>query len=164
MKTITTITDVYTYEELSESAQEKAVNSSYAINIDYDWYEYVYEDAARVGFNITAFDIGRGNMIKGTFDLSPIDIAEAIINEHGESCDTYKEAMGFRDNYDALPEEEKDDFSSDDELATTFVYNLKECYLSMLSKEYDYLTSEEAIKETIIANEYSFTEDGKLFR
>jgi hypothetical protein len=31
-----------------------------------------------------------------------------------------------------------------------------------LEKEYDYLTSEEAIKETIEANEYEFTVDGKL--
>jgi hypothetical protein len=29
-----------------------------------------------------------------------------------------------------------------------------------LEKEYDYMTSEEAIKETIIANDYEFTKDG----
>jgi hypothetical protein len=32
----------------------------------------------------------------------------------------------------------------------------------MLSKEYDYQTSEEAIIETIKANDYDFTENGNL--
>jgi len=31
-----------------------------------------------------------------------------------------------------------------------------------LSNEFDYLTSEDAIIETIEANDYYFTEDGKL--
>jgi hypothetical protein len=34
---------------------------------------------------------------------------------------------------------------------------------SELGKEYEYLTSEKAIKESIEANEYTFLEDGKLF-
>lgn len=29
--------------------------------------------------------------------------------------------------------------------------------------EYEYLTSEEAIKETLICNEYDFTEDGRIY-
>ena len=32
-----------------------------------------------------------------------------------------------------------------------------------LSKEYDYQTSEEAILDTIKANEYTFLEDGSIF-
>ena len=32
----------------------------------------------------------------------------------------------------------------------------------MLRNEYEYLTSEEAVIESIRANEYEFTEDGKL--
>jgi hypothetical protein len=32
-----------------------------------------------------------------------------------------------------------------------------------LEKEYEYLTSEETIKESLIANEYDFTEDGKIY-
>ena len=35
-------------------------------------------------------------------------------------------------------------------------------YLSLLSNEYEYLISDEAIKETITANEYEFYENGKL--
>jgi hypothetical protein len=41
--------------------------------------------------------------------------------------------------------------------------SLCEDIYSELSKEYDYLTSREAIIETIEANDYDFTEDGKIF-
>jgi len=35
-------------------------------------------------------------------------------------------------------------------------------YLSLLRQEYEYLTSKDAIVETIQANDYEFTEEGKL--
>jgi len=33
----------------------------------------------------------------------------------------------------------------------------------MLKTEYEYLTSEECIKDSLIANEYDFTEAGKIY-
>jgi hypothetical protein len=39
---------------------------------------------------------------------------------------------------------------------------LLEDYLVILRKEYEYLTSEEAIKETIKANDWRFSAGGKL--
>jgi hypothetical protein len=41
-------------------------------------------------------------------------------------------------------------------------YNLLQEILSMLKKDYEYYTSNEAITETIIENEYEFTENGEL--
>jgi hypothetical protein len=49
------------------------------------------------------------------------------------------------------------------ELESEFEADLISEYAHMLQREYDYLTSEEAIRETIEANDYDFTEDGKLF-
>ena len=43
-----------------------------------------------------------------------------------------------------------------------FLSDVERAYLGMLRREYEYHTSAEAIRETIIANEYEFTEDGKL--
>jgi len=48
-----------------------------------------------------------------------------------------------------------------DELGEEFTKAILEEYLSMLKKEYEYLTSDEAVKEMIEANEYEFTEKGK---
>jgi len=62
-----------------------------------------------------------------------------------------------------VTEENEDDFDDDcDDLDADFLKSLLEDYRIILSKEYDYLTGEEAIKETIQANEYEFTEGGKL--
>ena len=41
-------------------------------------------------------------------------------------------------------------------------HELSEGYRVMLASEYDYLSSEEAIIETIEANDYDFTAEGKL--
>lgn len=40
---------------------------------------------------------------------------------------------------------------------------LNETILESLMSEYDYRTSREAIEETILCNNYEFTEDGKLY-
>ncbi len=44
-----------------------------------------------------------------------------------------------------------------------FLKELLEDYRIILQKEYEYQTSEEAIIGTIEANEYEFTQDGKMF-
>ena len=36
------------------------------------------------------------------------------------------------------------------------------CIYSALQKEYDYLISDESIKETLISNEYEFTKEGDI--
>ena len=45
MRTITTVKTVYSFDELGEDAQEKAIENLYDLNIDYDWWEFVFEDA-----------------------------------------------------------------------------------------------------------------------
>ena len=44
-----------------------------------------------------------------------------------------------------------------------FLKSLCEDYRILLQHQYEYLTSEEVIIETIEANEYEFTQDGKRF-
>jgi hypothetical protein len=48
-------------------------------------------------------------------------------------------------------------------MAAEFLCDLLEDYRIILSKEYNYQTSEETIKETIEANDYEFTAEGKLY-
>lgn len=49
------------------------------------------------------------------------------------------------------------------DLSEEFEKDILECYLTILRNEYEYLTSEDAIKEHICANEYEFTEDGSQY-
>ena len=169
MRTIQT--NVYKFEELSEQGKQQAINNLSSINIDFDWWQYTYLDAKNVGININNFELDR------TIDIGMYDYQETankIMKEHGETCDTYKNAKQFIKERDALvskysnggnkvPEENENVFDCElDELEADYKKTLKEDYLSLLRNEYEYLSSREAIIETIEANDYEFTEDGKL--
>jgi hypothetical protein len=148
-------TKVYLFDELSDEAKEKAIEGLADINIDHEWWDCTYEDAANVGIKLTEFDIGRGNYCRGEFIDSAEDVAAEIIKGHGESCETHKTATEFLNH---ITEDENERA----ELNNEFAYSILEDYRIILQKEYEYLTSEDMIIETIKANEYEFTEDGKL--
>ena len=161
-------TKVYKFDELSEKAKEKALNELYDINIGYEWWDGVYDDAENIGLKLTSFDLDRNRHAKGEFTLSAAEVAANIIRDHGESSETYKTAQSFLDAINSLemPDDDTDEFTEWEnkmlELEDEFLKSLLEDYSMMLQKEYEYLSSEEAIIETINVNEYEFTEDGKL--
>jgi len=168
MKTIEI--NLYEFGELSEKAQRHALEEHCDINTDYDWWDSVYMDAETIGACITSFRIDRGNYIDMEIKDST-DTAERILKEHGEVCGTYKIAKLFLDELHVLEKEletgtrDEDCIEEDiEELEDDFCIELETEYLSMLGKEYDWRTSEEAIKETILCNEYDFTEDGEIYQ
>ena len=142
------ITRVYQFNELNDGAKQTALDDFlYDINISYEWWEFIVEDAKMVGIRITDFDV-YGRTCEGEFITNAIDVKKAIMETHGRMCDTYKtvQDFDFRRNVD-----EKE-----------MLHLLLEDYQSLLIREYDYLISDEAIIDTIQANEYEFTESGKL--
>ena len=158
MRVETITRTLYAFDELPEAAQEKAIDRLYSLNVDHEWWEFQYEDAERVGLKITGFDIDRGNYCKAHFTLSPGRVAAKIIKEHGPKCETVTRAHEYLAAVSGLdPDAPEHDDASDE-----FLRALREEYLSMLRKEYEYLTSREAIVESIQANNYEFTEDGRL--
>ena len=165
MRTVTKHTDVYKFEELSDAAKQKAIGHLYDINVDFEWWEWTYEDAKTIGCEIHEFDTDRGNYCKLTCHDAH-ETATLILENHGETCDTHKLAKEYLKDFDALERDEDGEILNGRELEDLdeeFERALGEEYLSMLRREYEYQTSEEAIIETINANEYEFTEDGKLF-
>lgn len=95
-------------------------------------------------------------------------MADLILSKHGKDCETYKTTVEYRKNREEIEKEfiklSKDE-SYDDAIGLCedeYLASLLEDYSIMLQKEYEYLTSEEAIIETIQSNEYMFTEDGKI--
>lgn len=177
MKTITTQTDVYKFVELSEDAQQSAIENLFDINVDYEWWESTYDDAAEIGLKITSFELGRGSKITGELTSSGTCTAYKIIENHGEKCGTYQLAKTFLSDWSKLVEKysdgvrldivaEDNDYEFDQEandLENDFRKDLLEDYLSTLTKECDYLMSRAAIVETIESNDYDFTVDGKLY-
>ena len=171
MKTIQI--NLYSFDELSEAAKQKAIENNLYVNVNYDWYSYIYENAKNIGLEITGFDIDRNRHATGTFITSVCEVAQNIINEHCETCETYKTATKFLEEwqpaFNDYLDETHDDYESKDaedtmiELEEDFLKSLLEDYSIILQDEYDYLQSDEAIIDTIRANDYLFTQDGKIF-
>lgn len=169
-------TKVYQFSELNEDAKQKALEHMTDIHVDFDWYEHIYSDAETIGCEINGFDIDRGNYCDLELKWTGFEVADAIVKNHGEQCETYKTASQFLADYDSLvmkhsdgkntkvvAEDNECDFDNDlDDLEVEFKKSLSEDYRIILSNEYDYLTSEKAIIETIEANEYEFDEHGNL--
>lgn len=159
----TKTTTVYVFGELSAQAQEVAISRLSDINVKEDWWDTVYEGAETIGLKITSFDLNHGT-IKGVFTGTGHDAARQIMEEHGDMCETYRDAKAALDAYAALPlgeygEPEEDALES---WESEWLNTLLEDYRIILGHEYDYLTSREAIVETIKANDYEFTADGRL--
>jgi hypothetical protein len=179
MRIKTTETKVYTWNELTDERKEKALSKLYDLNTDHEWWDSVYEDAEQVGIKITSFDLDRNRYAKGKFITNAVEVAEAIVGNHGPDCETHKTArefldtltpmIDFRDNFaddDNTTEEEYKAFDDNadkiEELEEEFLKSILEDYSIMLQKECEYLSSEEAIVETIKANEYEFDENGNI--
>ena len=163
MKTIEI--QLFKFSELSEDAQKKAIEKLSDINVDYDWWEVICEDAENIGLKITEFDLYRMS-IDGNFNLSAAEVAQNILNEHGEMCETYKTAETFLNEFNPVFAEYMETEEGEDkliDLESDFLNSLLEDYRIMLQKDFDYLTSEEAIIETIEANDYDFTANGELY-
>jgi hypothetical protein len=158
---------VFEFDELSDESKERAVRHFRETNVDYEWYESTYEDAEQAGIKITGFDIDRGNYITTELMTNAEDVAKKIISEHGEMCETFKTASEYLKERAAVVAPEFEDGDIDEsvyeDIDDEFKRSIGEDYLSMLRQEYEYQTSDEAIIESIEANEYEFTEDGKPF-
>ena len=180
MRTIET--QVFTYDELSEDAKEKARNWWREASHYDDWAESVLEDAKNIGLIITEFDLDRRG-VKASFKRYAELTAVACMQDHGADCETYKDSAQFllemktkqeaKELVIAALEEsgDPDDKIADVESAfdgwledreAEYLHDMSENYRIMLRQEYDYTNSDEYIEEAIRANEYEFTIDGKI--
>jgi len=164
MRTIET--KVFEFNELSPEAKERAISDNYDINIFFDWWEFVYQDAEQVGIKITGFDIDRGSYCKIKVE-SISDTIDGILKNHGKQADTYKDAKNFKKETKSILQNSTIDGDLDsihsremEDLEKSFLHDLSENYLKILRDEYEYLTSEKAIIEAIEANSMEFKENG----
>ena len=168
-------TKLFHFSELSDEAKETAIQECSEFNVTHDWWDCTYEDAKNVKLQITSFDLDRNRHCEGDFIEYASDTAEKILAEHGKDCETFQTATNFIAEsaglLETIPEKLDDEGYDDneydreqaqDELDEEFLKSILEDYSIMLQKECEYLQSEEAIIETIEANEYEFTEDGQL--
>jgi len=173
MKQITINT--YEFIELSEEAKGRARDWYRQGALD-EWWERIFEDAARVGLRITSFDTDRNRHATGEFMVfgGAEQVAGLILSEHGPACETRKASEKYLSDFKSLNAEieavDGDDETNADwetwqdkrgELQSEYLKSLLEDYSIMLQNEREYLNSDESVDESIIANDYTFTATGK---
>jgi hypothetical protein len=147
---------LYQFDELDEKAKERArewARNDQGMRGQYQ-FEYLIEDANTIGLDINSLDDHRAN--EGEFLGTALECARKILKNHGKTCETYNTAMRY---IDAL--ESKDD-NITDVARHEFLHDLLEDYRVLYNQEIEYIYSNEAIDEDMRANEYEFTEGGKI--
>ena len=168
----------FQFEELDSQTQEKVIEDNRVINVDTDfWYQCELDNFKHeLKIKVNKFDIYRREMnitIEDSFDT-----AQGIVNFFDKESSIVYSAKTFIRDRDALVKKygegnEKDGYGVKEEcwseydeeieyLEEEFRKEIAEEILSMWTRQYEYEISDDAIKETIIANEYEFTEEGKL--
>lgn len=153
------IIKAYQFNELSDKAKEKARQWFREGNDGADGWECIKEDAANVGLKIVSLPLYVQGMPEGELIWDALEVAEEIIREHGPACDTHQTALCY---LPALKKENDENLSDEREKAEhEFLNDLLEDYRVMLQKVDEYQNSDKYVDETIEANEYEFTEEGK---
>lgn len=157
METITL--NIYKISELSGKAQTYVLDKYREVMTDYQWWDFIYEDAQRLGLEISAFDIYYKTIsIEYTDDAE--DTANKILSEWGQGTDMYLLASTFLQEYTKLVTADEQDDDDIKHIQDEFLRELGEEFLSILDKEYEWRTSDEAITEYLEDNQYMFTANG----
>ena len=158
--------NVYKFEELDKQTQEKVIENYRYINVeDTLWYDFIKVDFNRLGLDIQAFDLDRGNYAKIYIDNFE-ETSNNIIDEFGDSVPIKQTAKNYIDEYNKIQANFKNDEDIERELEILdeeYQKEYSEDILSYLKAEYEWEITDQAIIETIEANDYDFTTEGKIY-
>lgn len=177
------------FDECSEELKAKILQNYRDINTNFEWWESVYdwktEQATEKGFEIDRiyfsgfWSQGDGAMFEGRV----IDVTKFMdgINPHVKrllqsgllsvSCSFkhyghYYHEKSYQHSFDADCPGQYDNIWLELERVEQNITSAYENYCgeiyAALEKEYEYLTSDEIITETLQANKYLFNEQGKI--
>ena len=173
----------YKFNELSDDAKKRALNAFRDINVEYDWWDGAYYIIRTAG-ELLGLEIGDIHFDAYLYCIFDADYeyargaAKAIQAEFPRATDLHDVARKLQDL------QKRHFYSLSCAVTEGRSMNRYECFRFcedyeckdlgdiiddfahwarvLLRDEYKYLTSDEAVKETIEANEYEFTEAGKL--
>lgn len=187
MRTIRT--KVYKFDELSEQAKQVAIEEHRDINVDWDWYEPMFEgfkeQLEEVGFyDVDIFFSGFYSQGDGaSFDgkINPLKFAETenekrvakLIDNgllEGFTIEKTSYASHYSHEKTRYVDVWRDDRKNIDSVLVSLCEKIEAKRLELskqiyndLYKAYEELQSDEFISETLVANDYEFLSNGKMF-
>jgi len=157
---------VYEFDELDKQTKEKVIENYRYINVDNTfWYDCIKEEFNFLGLEIKEFDLGRRNYVNIYIDNLE-ETSKSILHEFGDSVLIKQTAKNYMNEYEKIQANFKEDEDIERELEILdeqYEKEYSEDILSYLKLNYDWETSDEAIYQTIEANEYDFTIEGKIY-
>ena len=179
MRTITK--ELYKFEELSPEVQQKVIDDNRDWNVDYDWWDFAYDEIAEIwkqkglgtddhrkGDSPFYFSLDRSWNFYATgvfVDDYTAFIKALRIDPKGEISENLQDNVrfGIRHFGGNSAKTIVDSVYLDDEsekIVQNFIDALCGDSLDYLQKGYDYLTSDEAIRESIESNGDEFDWEG----
>lgn len=195
--------EIFSFDELSDSAKEKARDWYRQGNLDHEWWDSVYDDFAQIcgilGVELSTTKNGLAVYFSGfshqgqgsCFDAqyryakgaakkirayAPQDkelwrIADAlqdaqklVFYSYSASIESHSRSMLNRVEVEKIDSPYADLNDSAVSTITEALNDLNHWLFNALSREYDYLMSDESVDDLIVANGYEFTEDGQFYR
>lgn len=180
----------YTFDELDDSAKEAAREWFRSVQLDYDWWDFTTDDAKRLGktLGIEIDDIyfsgfssqGDGACFTGQYSYRP-DWREVLdqecggddlvrLTEIGETLEKNRVLCGDDGEIEEYvwvrkagrySHEYSVSIESESEEIKDALRDFMRWTYSRLRAEYEWLQSDEQVDETIRANEYLFTAEGR---
>jgi len=180
--------EVYQFNELSEEAKEKAVNELRDINTEYSsWWDHdgLLDLSAKelksrritehltLSYKLVSFDFVRHHIRFESVEVNNDDAFRKFLRVHKRLWKKCHYAF----YYPSYPSTAKTVFEIEHQEGLSFTDKEEEILdrackimndkineaLVSLEESYEYLTSRRIIIETIEANKYEFTEDGKVY-
>jgi len=157
---------VYEFDELDKQTKEKVIENYRYINVDNTfWYDCIKEEFNFLGLEIKEFDLGRRNYVNIYIDNLE-ETSKSILHEFGDSVLIKQTAKNYMNEYEKIQANFKEDEDIEREvelLDEQYEKEYSEDILSYLRSNYDWETSDETVINTIEANEYDFTIEGKIY-
>lgn len=173
---------VYKFDELNDETQEKIVNKYRYINVEHQpWWDFSYEsikeEASIIGIEIKTrpriptpspdiyFD-DNNVTINGYYQYRKNSVKE-IKDQAPKDEDLHEIAMNLQKIqsklfYKGTAKLTHRGIDSDYEGVTTELKRFYKWARHQLTVEEEYLTGDDAVRETLIANEYEFLPDGRM--
>ena len=157
---------VYKFNELDKQTKEKVIENYRYINVDDTfWYDWIIEDFNRLGLDIRSFDLDRGSFSEIHIEDFE-ETSKNIIEEFGDSVLIKQTAKNYIDEYNKIQANYKEDEDIERELEILdeeYQKEYSEDILSYLRAKYEWEITDEAVIDTIEANDYDFTTEGKIY-
>lgn len=183
------------YEELDESAKERARDWWREVDIDwwepdYDYFAEVLESIGFAVFEVSAFNVDRGEFVQwrgeysskyreSTFNIDDVPCPLHCVVKALDSYDTLlklvnpKDYLAFKvepfgkmstsvEVLDYYFPDNIDALVVDQEAIEHTVGLISDWMLSVLREDYDHIMSDEYAEECLVANDYDFDENGKV--